>query len=563
MLTDLVIRNFAIIDELRVTFTEGLNVLTGETGAGKSIIIGAVSLLLGDRASADMIRTSEDSAQVEAVFNLRGQESLVMLLRDWGIQIEEELVLRRVVSRSGKNRIYINGNAATLTMLSTLGERLMNICGQHEHQVLLKEENHVDILDEFGDILPLRRKYAAAYQNVLTLREKKGRLEAMRRRKEDRQEFIQFQLDEIVGLDPKAGEDESLAEEKKILSNIQRLSDLAVGAHDILYGGEGAILEKFHMVLDAVRDIRQIDPRLAVADDEFASLYYQIEEVAFTLRDYAKGLSFDPVRLEAIDDRLERLGRLKRKHGGHLDAVLAKKVEMEGELKQILAADEELGIVSASLDQSMERIVLLARDLSETRRKAALKLQQAIDTEIHTLHMTGARFEVVFREYPSSSEGDRFRPHGTDDVVFYLTTNAGEAPKPLNRIASGGELSRVVLAMKKILAGAGFEGTIVFDEVDSGIGGATAQIVGEKIREVARRHQVLCITHLPQIACFADSHYRVSKRVGGEKTITSVDLLSDMDRLEEMARMLSGVDVTETTRKHAREMLAAAGKFCL
>ena len=445
-------------------------------------------------------------------------------------------------------------------MLSALGELLMNICGQHEHQVLLKEENHVDILDAFGGLLPIRQKYAGAYQDVQALKEEKSQLESMQRRKEERQEFIQFQLDEIGGIDPQSGEDDRLADERKILSNIQKLSDLAVTAHDSLYSGEGAVLEKLHRVLDAIGDIRLIDPRLAVSEDEFASLYYQIEEAAFALRDYVKGLSFDPARLEAIDERLERLGRLKRKHGGNLEAVLAKKTELEKELRQIRSADEALATVSEALKISMERLAQIGDDLTQARKKAAMDLQRAIEAEIHTLQMTGARFEAVFKEQASQGDDGRFRPNGMDDMVFYLSTNPGEMPKPLQRIASGGELSRVVLAMKKILAGAGFSGTIVFDEVDSGIGGATAEIVGEKIREVAGRHQVLCITHLPQIACFGDSHYRVSKRVSDGKTVTAVDALSADERLEEMARMLGGLNVTETTRRHAGEMLAAAGR---
>jgi len=560
MLTELTIRNFAIIDELKVAFTDGLNILTGETGAGKSIIIGAVSLLLGDRASGDMIRTSEDSALVEAFFDLRGKGPVIDMLKSWGFNQGEELVVRRIISRSGKNRVYINGNAATLAMLSTLGESLMNICGQHEHQLLLKEETHVEILDEFGALFPQRRAYEAAYEEVQALKERLRSLDVLNRRKEERQEFLQFQLHEIDEVDPKAGEDDLLADEKRILGNVQKLSDLAATAHDALYGGQGALLEKFQTALCAVRDICRIDPRFMVSPEDFASLYYQIEEVAFSLRDYAKRLSYDPGRLEAVEDRLERLGRLKRKHGGSLETVRSKKTEMEAELKQILSVDDELAAVKDALGRSMAQLKGKADDLSAARKKAASVLRQSIEGEIHTLQMAGARFEVVFRDSPPDSDGDHFSPSGVDNIAFYLSTNPGEAIKPLNRVASGGELSRVVLAMKKVLAGTGFVGTIVFDEVDSGIGGATAEIVGEKIREVAGRHQVLCITHLPQIAGFADRHYRVAKRSIGDKTITSVEVLSEAERLEEMARMLGGVEVTETTRQHAREMLSAANR---
>ncbi|MDD5167180.1 MAG: DNA repair protein RecN [Syntrophales bacterium] len=558
MLKELSIRNFAIIDELRVAFAEGLNILTGETGAGKSIIIGAVNLLLGDRASGDMIRTSQDSANVEALFDIQGKEDVASMLRGWGIDDGDDLVVKRIISRSGKNRVYINGHAATLGMLSALGESLMNICGQHEHQLMLREENHLDILDEFAGLKPLRQEYASIYKEVELLRERLGSLESLNKRKGDRQEFLRFQIDEIKTTDPKIGEDDALIQERKILVNAQKLSDLASMAHDQLYSGEGALLEKLKVTMDAIRDIHRIDARLPISEEDFASHYYQIEEAAFLLRDYVKGLSFDPSRIEVIDDRLESFAKIKRKHGGTIDAVLMKKEEMEIELRQMLSIEEEIEELSKSLNSTAKMMEDKAIRLSAARRDAALELQKAIEVEIHTLRMAGARFELLFRDNPVEGNGERFGPSGMDSMAFYLSTNQGEDIKPLSRVASGGELSRVVLAMKKVLAGTGFSGTIVFDEVDSGIGGATAEIVGEKIREVSRRHQVLCITHLPQIACFGIRHYSVKKRIHGEKTVTSVDILSEEERLEEMARMLGGVEVTETTRIHAREMLAVA-----
>jgi len=556
MLAELSIRNFAIIDALDVSFGAGMNILTGETGAGKSIIMGAVSLLLGDRASADMIRSTADSATVEALFHLQGHENLRARLTDWGMADGDDVVVRRVISRSGKNRIYINGNLASLAMLAELGESLINICGQHEHQILLKDENHLDILDAFGGLLVLRAEYTDRYNRFQSLRERCRTLEARNRQREEREDFLRFQIQEIDGAGFAAGEDVLLAEEKKILMNAQKLADLAAAAHEALYGRERSVLEDLKAVMTAVAEIRKIDPRLACGETELADAYYRLEDAAYTLRDYARGLSFDAGRLEQIDDRLELINRLKRKYGPTLAAVLEKKEALAAELAgsesigaELEAAAKEMAVVREEMEQK-------AGELTAARRIAAGNLKRDIEREIHALRMKAAVFEVVFKEGDAREEV--FTPRGADRIEFHLSANPGEMPKPLQRVASGGELSRVILAMKNVLVRTGGVGTIVFDEVDSGIGGATAEIVGKKIREVAAHHQVFCITHLPQIACFGDRHYLVTKAVAEDRTETTVSELTETERIDELARMLSGLEITETTRRHAREMLARA-----
>jgi DNA repair protein RecN (Recombination protein N) len=555
MLTELNIRNFAIIDELKVTFDGGLNVISGETGAGKSIIIGAVGLLLGDRANADMIRSFEDAAVVEALFDIRGQDRLRKKIGELGFGDGEELIVRRVVSRSGKNRVYINGALASLASLAAIGESLINICGQHEHQMILNPENHTDILDEFGGLMSLRTAYRESYDRYRSLNVRLGVLQELRRKKEEREELLRFQIDEISEADVRAGEDAALAEEKKVLANVQKLIDLAQAAYDTLYGKGDSVLAEFRTAASAVKEIRKIDTALRLSAEEMEELYYRIEEAAFTLRDYGGHLTSDPARMEALEERLELLGRLKRKYGGTLDAVIAKQAEAEGELRDIASVEEEIEQIAAALADERARMIEAARILSGRRHEVAATLRVTIEKEITTLRMENARFEVVFQEPP---EGDTaFTEKGRDDLEFTLSANVGEELKPLRGIASGGELSRIMLALKKVLARTGSVGTIVFDEVDSGIGGATAEIVGQKLREVSRHHQVLCITHLPQIACCGDRHYRVVKRIAGERTNTSVAILSDQERLEEIARMLGGVELTETAREHAREMLAS------
>jgi DNA repair protein RecN (Recombination protein N) len=555
MITELSIRNFAIIDEMKISFAEGLNVITGETGAGKSILIGAMSLLLGERASVDIIRSHEDSAMVEAFFEIEGMNDLKEMLKEMGFHVGNELILKRIISRTGKNRVFVDGQLATLGMLSAISTTLVNICGQHEHQIILNAEKHIDILDNFGDLEQLRSEYTELYNQYLALSGKLRQLLEVNKTREERGEFLRFHLKEIEDAGIRIGEDDQLQEEKRVLNNVQKLLEYADVAHDVLYGKSGSVLEGLRSINSNVREIKKIDRTLSLSEKDLDAVYYQLEEAALALRNYKKNLSYDPTRLEAIDDRLELLSRLKRKYGRTLEDVLQKKTEIEQELKTIDSVDEEIDLLLAEVEDLKANMVGKAQMLSARRREIAALLKKEIEEEIHALRMEKATFEVMFTEATSDQGGLPFHSRGVDQVEFYLTTNVGEVPKPLNRIASGGELSRIMLAMKKVLAGTGSVGTLVFDEVDSGIGGATAEDVGRKLSDVSKDHQVLCITHLPQIACFGDRHYRVSKTVVGEKTVTSVGILSEDERLDEITRMLGGTELTEKTREHAREML--------
>jgi DNA repair protein RecN (Recombination protein N) len=560
MLSDLSIKNFAIIDELHVTFGEGLNVISGETGAGKSIIIGAVSLLLGDRATAEMIRTSADSATVEALFDTTHNNILREKIDSMGFTAGDELIIRRVISRTGKNKALINGQMATLANLSAISESLINICGQHEHQLILNAENHVDILDEFGGCLPLRASYEEVYNQYQQLKAKISKLQELRRSREEKTQLIKFQLKEIEDIDPQAAEDVTLANEKKVLANAQKLTDNANQAYDLLYGEQNSVCEKLKDVRNQIKEIKIIDANLKLAEADIEGNFIALQEAALLLRDYGKNLFFDPARLQAIDERLEMIGRLKRKHGGSLESVLVKKLEMEEELRMVFSVEEELEKLAKEEEAVKSGLTQKALYLSQARAQGAVKLTQAVDNEIHALNMPHAVFHVNFKKNFAADDKAAvcYGPKGADEIEFYLTANVGEAPKPLNKIASGGELSRIVLGLKNVLSGTGSVGTVVFDEVDSGIGGATAEIVGRKLKDVSAHHQVVCITHLPQIACFGDSHYRVAKKVTGGRTATTVEMLTDEQKIEEISRMLGGVDLTQTTREHAREMISGA-----
>jgi DNA repair protein RecN (Recombination protein N) len=555
MLNELSIKNFAIIDELKVSFGEGLNVISGETGAGKSIIIGAVNLLLGDRATTEMIRTQADTATVEAFFDIAANKLLQDKITAMGFTAGEELVIRRVISHTGKNKVFINGQMATLANLAAVGELLINICGQREHQVILNAENHIDILDEFGGCLPDRAVYTEIYNQYQQIRTQIEKLKNLRSSREEKTDLFKFQLKEIQDINPQPAEDTTLADEKKVLVNFQKLSGWANLAYDLLYGEKDSVIVKLKEVQNQVKEIKKIDANLKLVDTDVEGSFITLQEAALALRDYNKNLYFDSERLAAIDERLELLNRLKRKYGGSLEGVLRKKQEIEEDLKMVFSVEEELEKLGKEEMDIKNNLQQNALKLSQIRKQAAKKLQEAVDKEVHALNMPHASFQVFFQKGAIDKIAEIFGLKGCDAVEFYLVANTGEESKPLNKIASGGELSRIILALKNVLSRTGSVASIVFDEVDNGIGGATAEIVGRKLKEVSANHQVICITHLPQIACFGDNHLYVSKKVTKGRTTTSVEELDDEQKVEEISRMLGGVDVTETTREHALEML--------
>jgi len=555
MLNELSIKNFAIIDELHVSFGDGLNVISGETGAGKSIIIGAVSLLLGDRATTEMIRTQADSAIVEASFDIAANKPLQDKITAMGFAASEELVIRRVVSHTGKNKAFINGQMATLINLAAVSELLINICGQHEHQVILNTENHIDILDEFGGCLPARAAYSEIYNQYQHVRTQIEKLKNLRSSREEKTDLFRFQLKEIQDINPQPAEDAALADEKKVLVNFQKLSGWANLAYDLLYGEKDSAIVKLKEVQNQVKEIKKIDANLKLADADIEGSFITLQEAALTLRDYSKNLFFDAERLAAIDERLELLNRLKRKHGGSLEGVLLKKQEIEEALKKVFSVEEDLEKLGKEEEKIMDDLRKSSLKLSQTRAQAAKKLQVSVDKEVHALNMPHASFQVHFKNSAAEKTPENFGLKGCDEIEFYLAANAGEESKPLNKIASGGELSRIILALKNVLSRTGSVASIVFDEVDNGIGGAVAEIVGRKLKEVSANHQVICITHLPQIACFGNSHLYVSKKVMKGRTITFVEDLDEQQKIEEISRMLGGVNVTKATREHAREMI--------
>ncbi|MDO8444745.1 MAG: DNA repair protein RecN [Deltaproteobacteria bacterium] len=549
MLTELNIKNFAIIDSLNITFEKGFNVLTGETGAGKSIIVDAVELVLGGRASSEMIRSGCDEAVVEAAFDSSDVRGLSEKLIEMGIEGDDTLVIKRTVSASGKNKVFINGSMATIAMLSDIGEFLVDIHGQHEHQTLFKVERHIDVIDEYAAVGPLREEMAGVYSELNRIKNELESLKVSEADKEKRLDVLKFQSDEIGKASLKENEEEGLLGERKLLANAEKLFDAGNTALELLYAQAGSALELVKKADSKIREIATLDESLKPTAESVNSIYASIEDAAMTLRDYVGKISFEPERLNEIEERLDLIGRLKRKYGNTVSEVLKYKEEVDRELEGIEKAEERITELEKEVETLKASGLKIAETLSDKRKKASKELKKMVEVELSDLGMKKAVFEVKIDMISDITS------KGLDRVEFLLSSNPGEAPKPLSKIASGGELSRIMLALKKVLAGPSGVPTMVFDEVDSGIGGGIAEVVGRKLREVARGRQVLCITHLPQIAAMADLHYAVSKGEEKGRTVTTVARLDKNGRVDEIARMLGGMTITEATKRHAEEMI--------
>jgi DNA repair protein RecN (Recombination protein N) len=558
MLLELRIRNIAIIDEMNVSFSKGLNILSGETGAGKSIILNAVQLLLGSKATEEMIRSSEEEGSVEAFFDLSENRNVLEGVKERisnssGQPEEDSLLLRRTLLRSGRGKAYINGNLATLGMFSEIGGELLSIYGQHEHQSLQRVETHIDILDEFGGLMGLREEFQNLFQEFTGLSDEIGRMREDRDKSAKERELMLFQSREIEAYGLYSGEEEALKEEQRILAHAQKLMAFVHASEEMLYGEEGSAVDKIQAILRQGREMVAIDPSLSPLIKTLESSLIQLEEVAHSFRDYGRRIEINPERLETVENRLEEMDRLKRKYGPTVEAILLFKQEIDEKLGTLAFDEERLSALEQRVRPLEQKVSNLGKGLSAERKKVSMGLKKSIEKELASLGMKKTTFQVQIENLPLS-------PKGTDRVEFLISPNIGEGVKPLAKIASGGELSRMMLAMKRILAKVGGRQVLIFDEVDSGIGGAIAEVVGRKLKELSRDHQVICVTHLPQIACYADTHYSVSKEVKAGRTVTRVDRLEKERAVDEIARMLGGVKVTEKTKLHAKEMIENARK---
>jgi len=562
MLMCLRVRNFAIIDELEVELGAGLNVVTGETGAGKSILIDALQLVLGGRGRPEVVRGGEASAEVEAMFDLSKRPEVMARLEALDLADGTELILRRVVQKTGRTKAYVNGRLTSVSQLAQLAGDLGDISSQHEHHTLVDAASHRDYLDAFGGLQALVAEMRRVHARVAEADEALSALTHATRERRQREDLLRFQVDEIRTLAPLPDEEQALVTERDRQRHGERLAQLTCGGEDALYASDEALCSVLSRVAMQIDEAAGLDTTLTPIGEQLWAAHAQLEDAARELGSYGQRVSVDPQRLAEIEDRLDGLSTLRRKYGDSIEAVLEHAQRAEAELEALDSSQERQQQLEAEHAEALKLATAAATKLTKRRRTASRKLASAMQAELADLSMKDACVTVAVQPLPVREGGLRvgeagLMAHGCDAVEFRLAANAGEPPQPLKKIASGGELSRTMLAIKRVLGGLGPGGLYVFDEVDAGVGGAVAECIGAKLADVAEHHQVICITHLAQIAAFADEHFRVLKEVDEGRTRSQIVKLPAKQRLEEVARMLGG-RVTDKTRAAAREMLGGA-----
>ena len=552
MLIELRIRDYAVIHDLTLKLGPGLSALSGETGAGKSIIVGALSLLLGERASSDRVRTGADRAMVEAVFDVSSYPRIGAQLSDLGIEAEDGLlILRREVAAAGRNRAWINESPTTARTVGELGRSLVDLHGQHEHQTLLRKDTQRSILDAFGEAEQDASAVAEEFQSLSRLKARLKELQEHRRELASRADFLRFQMSELEEANVQPGEEEALAEESRRLENSEELLGEATRVHGELYAAEGAVTDIVSGLAQTLARLKEWDPSLEGPHAELQEAYHVLAEVGRDLSDYVGGLCHDPGRLEEVRSRLDLIHSLKRKYGPTSEDVVAARDRVRVELDELEDGRWDEDTLAADVERMQSDLISTTARLSKKRRKAAARLEKEVEALLPDLGLPAGTFKVQMEVLPEVGS------HGAENVEFLVSLNAGFPPTALARVASGGELSRVMLILKAILAKVDQVPTMVFDEIDAGIGGQVASLVAAKLRDVARYHQVFVVTHLPQLASRAQSHLLVEKSDGDGLAATAVKGLTGDARVREIARMLGGDPESETSRDHAREMLAA------
>jgi DNA repair protein RecN (Recombination protein N) len=568
MLKNLRIRNYALVEDLEVEFHPGLNVLTGATGAGKSIIVGAVNLVLGERASSDVVRTGFDNAIVEATFEPKSDHVFKNLLNQLGINCPDDiLIIRREVSGKGVSRCFLNDRQMTLGSLKSIGDRLADLHGQHEHQSLLNVGRHIEYLDDYSDLNDL---LTSVSQNYHRLKEKQKQLEELEKSKKQDQErkaLYDFQIKEIEQANLSLGEEEKLIQDKKILENIEELYQLSSSIYQNLHEGEGSIQERLAISSKEIKRGKELDSRLKEPKESLDSSLIQLQELSRFLEGYKDSLEFDPEKLEMIRERLNLLNILKKKYGNTIDEILTYAQKIKEDLNKIENKDQIINGLKEEikrLSDTFEKDCLL---LSQKRKTRAIDLAKKIQATLSGLGMNKTKFDVKITSQEDENgllkiDGRRYfaDEKGMDQVEFFVSPNPGEELKPLAKIASGGEISRIMLALKSILAKADQVSTMIFDEIDVGIGGEVASAVGKSLKNLASSHQVIVITHLQQIASFADHHFKVFKESSKGRTVTQIKKLEEKERVKEIARMISGEKISELTLKQAKEMIKTSDR---
>ncbi len=560
MLRLLRIRNLALIRELEIEFDRGLNLLTGETGSGKSILVDALGLLLGARSSQDMIRSDCDTAVIEGIFEIESCTSVSAKMAESGFESEDGcLLIRREISTSGRNRVFLNNHLATVALLRQIGEMLADIHGQQDQRSLLDLSTHLEWLDEFGGNTALRKEVKESYRRLRETVRQLAAVEINEQERLRRIDILNFQIEEIRNVNPQPGEKEALENERNILSNREKILALATEAHAILYENEDSILRKISHVDRLIEDLERFDKSWSPHHEMLQEIRYKLEDLAYAARDYAADSDFSPERLEQVHQRLYALEKLTKKYGSSSSDILDYLDQCTKEFEQLLSCAESAASLTGQLQQDSQKYFAVAEQLSKKRHRDAERLETEIRKEFAVLAMERTEMRVNFHPHSEEKAQEHipsfYGLDGIDHVEFLIAPNKGEDMRPLAKIASGGELSRLMLSIKSLCGSEEVDRTLVFDEVDTGIGGRVAEAVGKRLRAIAVANQVLCVTHLPQIAAFARHHFRVYKEVVGDRTETIVKRLSESERVEELSRMLGGETITQTVRRHALEML--------
>ena len=564
MLSLLKIKNIALIDELQLEFAKGLNLLTGETGSGKSIIVDSLGALTGDRISSDLIKEGEQNAQIEGLFNLVSGEILRAIFDESGIELEEakdvDLIVRRELTANGRNRIFVNNQLVTQAFLKKIGAFLVDIHGQGEQATLFNPATHLEMLDEYANLTSSRKNVAERYRELANIQREIENLRADEAQKLQLLDILQFQVDEIKKVDLKIGEDESLEEEKRRLNNVEKLSTLSDEAYLLLYEDEAAAISTLGKAAQRITELAEYESSFREYTEGLLTAQAVLEDLAFSVRDFRGSLEFSPERLEEIETRLAEIARLKRKYGGSVESVLEHFAESEERLKNIETAELREKELRKKLQKAREEYIVIASELHDKRVKAARKFEKEIESNLKQVSLEKARFEVRIDAPDVKDETaiKSFTARGFDYIEFYFSANPGESVKPIAKVASGGEASRLMLILKTTAKLSEYEKAMVFDEIDTGIGGRVAEAVGLKLKELAKTQQVLCVTHQPQVASLADQHFLVEKETIKNRTKIGVRELNENEKIEEIARMLTGKEITATARQHAREMINAA-----
>lgn len=553
MLRELHIKNIAVIEDITISFGDGFHALTGETGAGKSILIDSINMALGGRTAKDLIRTGADSATVDVVFEL--SERLEGVLADAGIESEDGLLyISRQITSDGKSKCRLNGRLVPLTVLKEAAEVLITIHGQHDNQTILSPKSHIHFVDDYGNYKPLLEEYQVQYHKVQELKQRLDSLLTDENEKARRIELLGYQIKEIESAKIRLGEEAELEERRGYLANIEQIVEKSGMAYESLYGDEErSAYDAIASAVHALEGVHSYDQRLEEYYNTLSSVLADLEDVTHELKSYLDGVDYRQGELDLLEERLQTLFQLKRKYGGSEEEILTHLAEIKQELSEIEDSDALCEAVSAELEKETAALSVLAAALSEKRRETAIELQTAIMQELSDLDMQKMRFSVSVEPLDEA-----YTPLGSDRVEFLISGNPGEALKPLAKIASGGEMSRIMLAMKSILAGSDMVETLIFDEIDTGVSGRAAQKIAEKICMLAKDRQILCITHLAQIASMADTHFLIQKNSDENQTKTTVTPLDEQSRKAELARIIGGVKITELTMQAAQEMLDMA-----